>query len=88
MLRTHAPRSQKSPVGQSVFAEQAAAQLPEMQNGADSGQSLADAQLVLEGLGSQTDLVHVNPVAHGVESLQADTHRPSAHTSPPPHWLL
>ena len=87
-MRTQAPRSQKSPVGQSEFAEQAAAQLPEMQNGADSGQSLLEAQLVLEGVGSQTDLVHVKPVAHGVESLHAETHLPSAQRSPPPHWLL
>ena len=50
-------------------------------------QSLLDAQLDCEGVGWQTDLVQVNPSAHGSVALHAARHCPSAQRSFAAHWL-
>ena len=67
--------------------EQAATQLPETQNGVAAGQVSLEVHVELDGVGSQTEFVQVNPVAHGVDELQAATHWLFAQTVPAPHWL-
>jgi hypothetical protein len=68
---------------------QEATQLPETQKGAlGERQSAFEVHTELDGVGSQTPFVQVNPAAQGVEALQEATHWPSAQVFPSAHWLV